>query len=47
MPPHGSNAPDEARSSEGLILYEDRRLECASAVDTSPASQRRLAGAWD
>ena len=47
MPPMRCSVPDEARSSEGLILYEDRRLECASAVDTSPASQRRLAGAWD
>ena len=47
MPPHGSNAPDEARSSEGLILSEDRRLECASAVGTSPTSQRRRADARD
>ena len=47
MPPHGSNAPDEARSSEGLILSEDRRLECASPVGTSPTSQWRRADARD
>ena len=47
MPPMRCSVPDEARSSEGLILYEDRRLECASPVGTSPTSQRRRADARD
>ena len=47
MPPMRCSVPDEARYSEGLILSEDRRLECASAVGTSPTSQWRRADARD